>query len=264
MASRPALPFLEVHPENYMFGGPALAVLESVRREYPISLHGVGLSLGTAGDLDRRHLTNFRALIERVHPCLVSEHLSWSIAGGSYLNHLLPLPYTEETLGLFAGHVEEAQEALGRQLLIENPSGYMRFHHSPIPEPEFLAELVRRTGCGLVCDVNNIFVTASNLGLDAVAYLDALPAAAVGEIHLAGHARNDADGLSILIDDHGSPVADPVWRLYAHALRRLGPVPALIEWDTNLPELPVLLGEARLADRLSAATCGDDARVRAA
>jgi uncharacterized protein (UPF0276 family) len=264
MATRPALPWLEVHPENYMGGGPQLALLERVRHEYPISLHGVGLSLGTAGDLDRRHLARLRDLVERIEPCLVSEHLSWSIAGGAYLNHLLPLPYTGETLGLFADHVEEAQDALGRQILVENPSGYMRFHDSPIPEPEFLAELARRTGCGLLCDVNNIFVTACNLGLDAVGYLDALPAAAVGEIHLAGHTRNDADGLSILIDDHGSPVADPVWDLYAHALGRLGPVPTLIEWDTDLPELFVLIDEARKADRLAAAARGGNAHDRAA
>jgi uncharacterized protein (UPF0276 family) len=264
MATRPALPWLEVHPENYMGGGPQLALLERVRREYPISLHGVGLSLGTAGDLDQRHLARLRDLVERIEPCLVSEHLSWSIAGGAYLNHLLPLPYTDESLSLFVGHVEEAQEALGRQILIENPSGYMRFHDSPIPEPEFLAELARRTGCGLLCDVNNVFVTACNLGLDAVGYLDALPAAAVGEIHLAGHTRNDADGLTILIDDHGSPVADPVWDLYAHALGRIGPVPTLIEWDTDLPELFVLLGEARKADRLAGTVRGGDAHDRAA
>ncbi len=264
LASRPALAWLEVHPENYMAGGPALAALERVRREYPISLHGVGLSLGTADDLDPRHLGRLRTLVGRIEPCLVSEHLSWSIADGDYLNHLLPLPYTEETLHLFAAHVDEAQEALGRQILIENPSGYLRFHHSSIPEPEFLAELVRRTGCGLLCDVNNIFVTACNLGLDAVAYIDTLPGAAVREIHLAGHGRNEADGHTILIDDHGSPVADAVWRLYARALRRLGPVPTLIEWDTDLPGLPVLLGEARAADRLMKAVCGDHADASAA
>jgi uncharacterized protein len=264
MTSRPLLPWLEVHAENYMVGGPGLDALERIRREYPISLHGVGLSLGTAADLDGRHLARLRQLVARVEPCLVSEHLSWSMADGAYLNHLLPLPYTEETLRVFATHVDEVQDALGRQLLIENPSSYLRFRHSSIPEPEFLAELVRLTGCGLLCDVNNIFVTASNLGLDAVAYIDALPGAAVREIHLAGHSENEADGHTILIDDHGSPVADPVWRLYAHVLRRLGPVPTLIEWDTNLPGLVVLLSEARTADRLVKAVCDDEAYASAA
>ena len=250
MAFRPSLPWLEVHAENYMGGGLALAQLEAVRRDYPISVHGVGLSLGTAGTLDPRHLARLRALIERIDPCLVSEHLSWSVVEGTYLSHLLPLPYTEETLGALARHVCQAQEAIGRQLLVENPSSYLRFHHSPIPEPEFLTELSRRTGCGILCDVNNIYVSAFNLGLDAAAYLEALPPAAVGEIHLAGHSRNDADGVSILIDDHGSPVADPVWHLYRHALRWLGPLPTLIEWDTELPDLEVLIGEARSADRI--------------
>ena len=250
MAARPSIPWLEVHAENYMTSGPALATLKEIRRDYPISLHGVGLSLGTAGRLDGRHLARLRALVEQIEPCLVSEHLSWSIADGIYLNHLLPLPYTEESLGLFADHVHEAQEALGRQLLIENPSSYLRFRHSSIPEAEFIAELVRQTGCGLLCDVNNIFVTAGNLGLDPVGYIDALPGSAVREIHLAGHSRNEVDGHTILIDDHGSQVADGVWQLYAHALRRLGPRPTLIEWDTDLPSLSVLLEEARTANRV--------------
>jgi uncharacterized protein (UPF0276 family) len=253
MASRPALGWLEVHAENYMGGGPVIALLEAVRREYPIALHGVGLSLGTDGAMDRRHLGRLRALVERIEPCLVSEHLSWSIGGGAYLNHLLPLPYTAETLGIVAEHVSRAQDALGRSILVENPSSYLRFRHSTIPEPAFLAELARITGCGLLCDVNNVFVTAWNLGLDPDGYLDALPAPAVGEIHLAGHARNDAEGRPILIDDHGSRVADPVWALYAHALRRFGPVPTLIEWDTDLPELGVLIDEATIAERLMAA-----------
>jgi uncharacterized protein (UPF0276 family) len=257
MASRSAVPWLEVHPENYVTGGPALSALERIRREYPIALHGVGLSLGTAGDLDRRHVSRVRELVARIQPCLVSEHLSWSVVEGAYLNHLLPLPYTEETLSLFASHVDEAQEALGRQLLIENPSSYLRFRHSSIPEAEFLAEVVRMTGCGLLCDVNNIFVTARNLGLDGLAYIDTLPAEAVREIHVAGHSVNEADGHTILIDDHGSPVAGPVWDLYEYTLRRLGPVPTLIEWDTDLPELDVLLGEARTADRLATKIFGD-------
>ena len=264
LATRPAIAWLEVHPENYMGGGAALASLESVRREYPVSLHGVGLSLGTAGEIDQRHVARLKGLIDRIEPCLVSEHLSWSTTNGAYLNHLLPLPYTEESLSVVAGHVHEVQDALGRRILVENPSSYLRFRHSTIQEPEFLAELARRTGCGLLCDVNNIYVTAWNLGLDAVAYLDTLPADAVGEIHLAGHAENDTDGRPILIDDHGSPVAAPVWKLYERALERFGPVPTLIEWDTDIPELAVLLAEARRADGPLEAAARRDDHARAA
>lgn len=264
LAMRPAVPWLEVHPENYMGGGAALASLESVRDEYSVALHGVGLSLGTAGTIDQHHLARLKALMDRIEPCLVSEHLSWSSTGSAYLNHLLPLPYTEESLSVFVGHIHEVQDALGRRILIENPSSYLRFRHSTIQEPEFLAELVRRTGCGLLCDVNNIYVTAWNLGLDAVAYLEALPVDAIGEIHLAGHAENDADGRPILTDDHGSPVAAPVWRLYARALDRFGPVPTLIEWDTDIPELAVLLDEARIANGLMETAARRDDHARAA
>ncbi len=261
--SRPSLPWLEVHAENYMADGPGLAALERIRRDYPISLHGVGLSLGTAGVLDGRHLARLRALVERIEPCLVSEHLSWSIAGATYLNHLLPVPYTDESLAVFADHIREAQDELGRQLLIENPSSYLRFHHSSIPEAEFIAELARRTGCGLLCDVNNIFVTASNLDLDPINYIDQLPRDAVREIHLAGHSRNEVDGHTILIDDHGSRVSEAVWRLYAHALHRIGPQPTLIEWDTSLPLLSVLLEEARTASRMGEADFRNEAYARA-
>lgn len=247
---RPPIGWLEVHTENYLGGGPAVRALAAVRGQYPISLHGVGLSLGSADGLDRRHLARVADLVRRIEPVLVSEHLSWSIAGGVYLNHLLPLPYTEESLALISENVRQAQEVLGRPLLIENPSSYLRFRDSPIPEPEFLGELARRTGCGLLCDVNNIFVSCANLGLDAGAYLAALPREAIGEIHLAGHARNDADGREILIDDHGSRVADAVWRLYGRAVDRFGPVPTLIEWDTNIPALEVLLDEARIAEAI--------------
>jgi uncharacterized protein (UPF0276 family) len=254
-AERPAVAWLEVHAENYMGGGPSLRSLEQIRRDYPISVHGVGLSLGSAGGVDERHLARLGRLVRRLEPPFVSEHLSWSIAGGTYLNHLLPLPYTEETLAVLGRNVMCAQEHLGRIILVENPSSYLRFGHSTIPEPEFLAELVARTGCGLLCDVNNIYVSAQNFHLDATAYLDALPAAAVREIHLAGHASNDVDGRTILIDDHGAPVAAPVWTLYRYALGRFGPVPSLVEWDTALPSLDVLLREARAAD-----ACLDDVR----
>ena len=249
LATRPAIGWLEVHAENYMGEGAPLAALERLRADYPLSVHGVGLSLGSAEALDNRHLLRLQRLITRFKPAFVSEHLAWSIAGGIYLNHLLPLPYTEETLEIVAQHVMHTQEVLQCRLLIENPSSYLRFAHSTIPEPEFLEELVRRTGCGLLCDVNNIYVSCCNLGDDPVAYLAALPAPAVGEIHLAGHAVNDADGQAILIDDHGAPVSDAVWALYDHALTHFGPVPTLIEWDTNIPELAVLCAEAHTAER---------------
>jgi len=233
-----------------MGGGPALRALLDLRRDYPISVHGVGLSLGSADGLDPTHLERLVSLVERVEPALVSEHLSWSVSGGTYLNHLLPLPCTEETLTLVGDNVCRAQDRLGRRLLVENPSGYLRFRNSPIPEVEFLNLLASRTGCGLLCDVNNVYVTCRNLGGDPLAYLAAVDPRAVGEIHLAGHAVNDADGHEILIDDHGSRVAPAVWELYGHALRRLGRVPTLVEWDTELPALDVLIGEAATASAM--------------
>ena len=247
-AIRPKLGFLEVHAENYMAETAALDRLLELRREYPVSLHGVALSLGSAERLDRIHLGRFKALIDRVEPILVSEHLAWSAIGGAYLNDLLPLPYTEESLCLFCRHVEEAQEVLGR-LLIENPSSYLRYIQSCIPESEFLTEVARRTGCGILCDLNNIYVSARNFGFDPITYFDALSVEAIGEIHLAGH--HAAEDVDILIDDHGSRVAKPVWELYAAALRRVGPVPTLIEWDTNLPALEILLDEVRHAQKLA-------------
>jgi uncharacterized protein (UPF0276 family) len=248
-ATRPKLGFIEVHAENYMAETVALDQILNLRRDYPISLHGVALSLGSAEELDRVHLGRFKALIARLEPMLVSEHLAWSAIGGVYLNDLLPLPYTEESLNLFCRHVEEVQAELGRRLLIENPASYLRYQDSSIPEPEFLTEVVRRTGCGVLCDVNNIYVGARNLRFDPIAYLDALPIEAIGEIHLAGH--HAAEGVEILIDDHGSRVAKPVWNLHAAALRRFGPVPALIEWDTELPALEILLDEAQHAQELA-------------
>ena len=248
-AVRPKLAFLEVHAENYMAETVALDHLLELRRDYPVSLHGVALSLGSAEDLDCVHLGRFKALIECIEPMLVSEHLAWSAIAGAYLNDLLPLPYTEESLDLFCRHVEEGQEALGRRLLIENPSSYLRYRHSCIPEPEFLTQVARRTGCGILCDVNNIYVSAKNFGFDPITYLDTLPVEAIGEIHLAGH--HAAEDVDILIDDHGSRVAEPVWDLHAAALRRFGPVPTLIEWDTNLPALEILLDEVHHAQKLA-------------
>jgi hypothetical protein len=253
-AQRPAIPWLEVHAENYMGGGPAVRSLERLRADYPLSVHGVGLSLGSAEGIDAAHLDRLVRLVDRLEPALVSEHLSWSVSADVYLNHLLPLPYTDETLDVLADNVGRAQDRLGRRLLIENPSGYLRFHRSPIAEPEFLNALASRTGCGVLCDVNNVYVTCANLGGDATAWLDALDAATVGEIHLAGHAVNDADGHTVLIDDHGSPVAPAVWALFEHALQRFGARPTLIEWDTDVPPLDVLLDEAAKAQRRLART----------
>jgi hypothetical protein len=263
LATRPPAAWFEVHAENYMAGGPALRALDAIRRDYPVALHGVGLSPGST-DLDRRHLTRLRTLVDRIEPCLVSEHLSWSIAGGVYVNHLLPLPYTPESLALIIRHVDQTQAALGRPILIENPSSYLRFRLSTIPEAEFLAELAGRTGCGLLCDVNNVYVTARNFGLDADQYLAALPVGAIGEIHLAGHSVNDADGRPILIDDHGARVAAGVWELYARALERFGPVPTLVEWDTNLPPLAALLEEAAAADGIVGDVASRRSRVHVA
>ena len=246
--TRPEVAWLEIHTENYMGGGTPLRYLEAIRGDYPLSLHGVGLSLGSAEGLDAAHLERVRRTVERFEPGLVSEHLSWSVVGGTYLADLLPLPMTEEALDVVRRHVEQVQAFLKRRILVENPSTYLQFRHSTIPEWEFLAKVAERTGCGILCDVNNIYVSACNHGWDASAYIAALPPAAVGEIHLAGHAVKKLDGgRALRIDDHGSRVAPQVWALYAEALARFGPVPTLIEWDTNVPPLEVLLEEAARA-----------------
>jgi uncharacterized protein (UPF0276 family) len=263
-ASPPAIGFLEVHPENYMGGGAALVALERIRRDSPLSLHGVGLSLGGTDGIDCTHLERLAALVERLQPVFVSEHLSWSIAEGVYLNDLLPLPYTEEALALTAAHIDAVQTRLGRQILIENPSSYLRYRHSTMAEPEFLGALVERSGCRLLCDINNIYVSGHNLGFDSEAYLDAVPAEAISEFHLAGHSVNQADGHEILIDDHGSPIAEPVWALYRTALSRFGPRPTLVEWDSRLPVLCVLLDEAAKADAAMADALRGRGDVRAA
>ncbi len=251
LEEKPAAAWLEVHAENYMGGGKPLMYLDAVRRDYPLSLHGVGLSLGSADGLNERHLVRLRNLAQRVGPGLVSEHLSWSAIGGAHFADLLPLPFTEESLAIVCRNVEIAQDFLGRRILVENASSYLRYRHSTIPEWEFVAALAERSGCGILCDVNNIFVSASNHGFDAHRYLRALPAASVGEIHLAGHRlRQLDDGRSIRIDDHGSRVSREVWALYAEALARFGRVPTLIEWDTDVPSLAVLLDEAAQAQRI--------------
>ncbi|TCT10254.1 DUF692 domain-containing protein [Paralcaligenes ureilyticus] len=248
--TRPSIGWLEVHAENYMGGGTPLRYLEALRRDYPISFHGVGLSLGSADELDRAHLDRLDRIVERFEPALVSEHLSWSVIGQTYLADLLPLPMTQEALDVVCRHIDQAQTHLGRKILIENPSTYLQFSHSIIPEWEFMANVAARTGCGILCDVNNIFVSAQNHGWDASAYLRALPPAAIGEIHLAGHSiATLSSGATLRIDDHGSRVCPAVWDLYEEALARFGPVPTLIEWDTHIPPLDELLGEAGQANR---------------
>lgn len=244
----PPVDWIEVHAENYFGrGGIAHQILLAVAERYPVSLHGVGLSLGSADGLDAEHLERMADLVDDVHPCLVSEHVAWSRLDGISYNDLLPLPLTEETLTVVAANVDCVQQRLGRPLLVENPSAYLRLHVSTMDEAEFLNRLVARTGCGLLLDVNNLFVSAHNVGLDPTAYLAAIPAAAVGEIHLAGHEISQRPGASLLIDTHAAPVADAVWRLFAQTVGCLGPRPTLIERDAALPPLAALLAEAEQA-----------------
>ena len=255
LAERPAVGWIEAHTENYFHdGGGAARALERARTNYPLSLHGVGLGLGSADGLDLEHLARVKRAIARFQPALVSEHACWGHAGGEYFNDLLPLPYTDEAVALLSRQVAQAQDFLGRRLLIENVSAYLAFEHSHLHEWEFLAAVAADSGCGLLLDVNNVYVSACNLGLDARAFIAGLPRASVGEIHLAGHARvaspaGEASG-QILIDDHGSAVCEPVWDLYRLALARFGAVPTLIEWDTNIPELARLVAESQRADQL--------------
>lgn len=255
LTERPAAAWLEVHPENYLGGGPAADLLAAIRRDYPLSLHATGLSLGSAEGVDGEHLAAVAELAGLIEPGLVSDHLSWSAAAGLHLPDLLPLPYTEEALAVVVRNLDRAQTALKRPLLVENPSAYLRFATSVLSEAEFLGELVRRSGCGVLLDVNNVFVSASNLGEDPAArlaqLLQAVPREAVGEIHLAGHAVKRLGGGAVLrIDDHGSAVSGEVWRLFEAAVAALGPRPALIEWDTDVPALEVLLAEAATADAI--------------
>jgi uncharacterized protein len=249
LSERPPIPWFELHSENFFcYGGEQLEILTRVRRDYPISLHGVGLSLGRADGLDRCHLQKLKELVERFAPALVSEHLCWGAIGERHLNDLLPLPYTEEALDFMVAHVQAAQEFISRPLLIENVSSYISYTHSTIPEWEFLAALAQRSGCGILLDVNNIYVSSINHGFDAHAYLRAIPPQAVGEIHLAGFTRKKNLPVEVLIDSHDHPVADAVWELYRKALAYIGRVPTLIEWDQDIPELDVLLAEAAKAE----------------
>jgi uncharacterized protein len=259
--TRPELGFFEIHAENYMgAGGPPHRRLDAIRERYPLSLHGVGLSIGSPDPLDRAHLRRLAAVARRFEPALFSEHLAWSTHEGAFFNDLLPLPYTSETVFRVSDHIDEVQNALQRTMLLENPSTYVVFAESAWAETDFLREIVRRTGCGLLLDVNNVVVSATNHGYDPDRYLADFPLSAVGEIHLAGYADDTDDaGLPLLIDAHNSPVREEVWSLYAEAIRRLGAMRTLIEWDNDLPAWPTLLSEARRAEQAMAAAAREPA-----
>jgi len=241
--------FFEVHAENYMgAGGPPHRALEAIRRDHPVSLHGVCMSIGGPQPLDKAHLARFRNLVARYEPALVSEHLAWSTHETIYFNDLLPLPYTEATLGRVCDHIDEMQEAIGRPLLLENPSTYLAFRESTMSETDFICAVAGRTGCGLLLDINNVFVSASNHGFSAREYLADFPLSRVGEIHLAGHAEQaDDEGDVLLIDSHDGPVADAVWKLFEIVIGQCGPIPTLVEWDSNIPDWPILKSEATAA-----------------
>ncbi|WP_314959272.1 DUF692 domain-containing protein [Bradyrhizobium cosmicum] len=256
--------FFEVHAENYMgAGGPPHRALEAIRRDHPLSLHGVCMSICGPQPLDKTHLARFRELVARYQPALVSEHLAWSTHETSFFNDLLPLPYTEATLACVCDHIDQVQDAIRRPLLLENPSTYVAFRESSMRETDFIRTVAERTGCGLLLDVNNVFVSAANHGFAPLDYLADFPLSRVGEIHLAGHAEQaDDEGDLLLIDSHDGPVADAVWKLYEIVIRRSGPVPTLIEWDSNIPDWPVLKAEADAAqailDRCGPATLTGD------
>lgn len=247
--SKGAVDFFEIHAENYMgAGGPPHHLLRRVASDYALSVHGVGLSIGDAGPLDRDHLARLKKLIGEVRPTMFSEHLAWSSHDGVYLNDLLPLPYNAGTLDCVVRHIDEVQHTLNTRMLLENPSTYVSFGASDMDEVEFLCAIAQRTGCGLLLDVNNVYVSSVNHGFDAAAYIDRFPIELVGEIHLAGFAEDrDADAGRLLIDAHGAPVADAVWSLYRRALARSGPVPTLIEWDNDVPDFATMVAEVSLA-----------------
>jgi hypothetical protein len=251
VATRPPIGWLEIHPENFLANPHAIELLVDLSRDYPISVHTVGVSIGSACGIDRSHLTRVRRLIDIFNPVLVSGHLAWSTHPGEYLNDLLPLPYDEEALQVLAAHIQEIQQELGRPYLVENPSSYVGFGASTMTEVEFLGELVRRTGCQLLCDVSNVHLSAHNMGYDAQHYIDGLPAQAIQELHLGGFTPEPDEanpGAELLVDTHATAVAEPAWELYAYAVRRFGPKPTLIEWDNDIPPLATLLAEAARAD----------------
>ncbi|MGJ8622604.1 MAG: MNIO family bufferin maturase [Yoonia sp.] len=245
------LGWLEIHAENYMGdGGRPIAQLRHLAERFPISVHGVGLSIGGEGPLDTDHLARLKNLMDWLNPASFSEHLAWSTHDSHFYNDLLPLPYTAKTLDRVASHITQVQDTIGRQMLLENPSSYLGFAESTMSETDFLRALVQRTGCGLLLDVNNVFVSATNLKTAPQAYIDDFPLHAVGEIHLGGHDEDeDETGAPLLIDSHGRPVVDPVWALLDYTLARSGPKPVLIEWDTDVPDWPVLANEIARAEQ---------------
>ncbi len=262
VATQPSVGWLEIHPENFLANAHATELLAGLAERYPISVHTVGLSVGSATGIDRRHLARLRALVDRVDPVLVSGHLAWSTHGAEYLNDLLPLPYDQETLALVSDQLAQVQDGLGRSFLLENPSSYVGFAGSTMTEVQFLNELVDRTGCRLLCDISNVYLSAHNMGYDAHAYLDGLPADAIGELHLGGFTREEdaaTPGSDILIDTHATRVAEPAWDLYAYGVRRFGWRPTLIEWDNEIPGLSLLLGEARRANDVAAGVREEEA-----
>ena len=267
VATQPPAGWLEIHPENFLANPHATELLIEVSHHYPLSVHTVGVSIGSVHGIDRKHLKRVRALVDTVDPFLVSGHLAWSTHEGEYLNDLLPLPYDDEVLRLLTAHIHEVQEGLGRPYLVENPSSYVGFANSTMTECEFLGELVRRTGCRLLCDVSNVHLSSHNMGFDQYRYIDELPADAIGELHLGGftpEADESTPGKELLVDTHGCVVAEPAWDLYAYAVRRFGPKPTLIEWDSDIPPLATLLNQAVRADAVAAHATIQDARRAAA
>ena len=254
LGGKASVGWFEIHPENYMVaGGPRLAMLADVCAQYPVSMHGVGLSLGGGDPLDARHLADLKRLVDRFNPAMVSEHIAWSSHEGLYMADLLPTPMTKTSVDQLVAAIDTVQSHIGRRILIENPTSYLPLPQNSISELDFITEAARRSGCGLLIDVNNIYISAHNLGFNAEVFVDGLPADLVGEIHLAGHERDANDQDSILIDTHSRPVADPVWALFDRLIARIGPKPTLIEWDNDVPSWPVLQHEAALADtRLNA------------
>lgn len=252
VANRPSASWFEIHPENFLANPHAAELLTEIADNYPISVHSVGVSIGSASGIDRGHLRRVRNMADRINPIFVSGHLAWSTHEGEYLNDLLPLPYTDETLNLVASHIDQVQDGLGRQYLVENPSSYVGFANSTMTEVEFLHKLVGRTGCGLLCDISNIYLSSHNMGFDPWQYVDQLPIDSIVELHLGGFSPEDDDarpGATVLIDTHDRTIADPAWDLYTYAIRRFGPIPTLIEWDNNIPHFATLLAEAARADR---------------
>lgn len=249
--NKPEIHWFEVHTENFFSTGSAASIsLEKIRRDYPLSAHSVGLSLGSYEEVSKKHLSGVKSFIERFEPSLVSDHLSWSAAGGVHVPDLLPIPYTEEALSAICRNIDKTQEFLGREILIENPSSYLRFKNSEMAEWEFLVAAAKRSGCGILLDVNNIYVSAHNHGFDADMYLEYIPAELVGEIHLAGYTIKEIDGKEVYIDTHGARIFPGVWDLYGQAIKKFSHAPTLIEWDTDVPELSVLIDEKNQAERI--------------